>query len=116
MSTRSQKRRNFQQESAENVSETGNVSETITFPVLVENVDLGDQGVAIAGPSSAKYPRIKNSVLEGLRASLKEEMHSKIRGLLAESQRGLFELLEPKTGEIVREQDENTSEGEPREF
>ena len=87
MSTISQKRRNDQQESTENVSET------INSPVLVGNADLSDQDVAIAGPSSTKYPRIENSVLEGLRASLKEKMTSEIRSLLAESQRELLKLL-----------------------
>ena len=101
MSTRSQKRRNVQQESTENVSEI------ITCPVSLENVDLDDQDVAVAGPSSAKPPRTENSVLEGLRASLKEDITSEIRGLLAGSQGELLKLLKPKTNESIREQDEN---------
>ena len=47
MSTRSPKIRNVQKKTTENNSET------ITSPVLVENVDLSDQDVAIAGPLSA---------------------------------------------------------------
>ena len=54
MSSRSQTRRNVQQESAENVSKT------ITSPVLVENVDLVEQDVVVAEPSSAKSARIEN--------------------------------------------------------
>ena len=65
MSTRGQKRRNNHRESSENVSET------ITSPDFVENVDLGDQDLVGAGPSSAQSPRNRNSFLEGLRASLK---------------------------------------------
>ena len=90
MSTRSQKRKITLQESTENVSET------ITSPNLVEIVDLGDQDVAVAG-HSAKSTRIKNSVLEELRASLKDEITSEIRSLLAESQRELLKLLNSKT-------------------
>ena len=70
MSTRSQKRKNNLQEGNENVSET------VSSPVLVGNVDLSVQDVIAARPSSAKFPRIENSVLEGLRASLKEEIAS----------------------------------------
>ena len=83
---------------------------------MVENVDLGVQGVVVAGPLSAKSPRIENSILEGLRASLKEEIPSEIRDLLAKSQKDLLKLLKPKTKENVREQDEAILEGEPREF
>ena len=110
MSPRSQTRRNLQQESTENVS--GN----ITSPVLVENVNLGDQDFVVAGPSSAKSPRIENSVLEGLRASLNAKITSEIRGLLTESQREQLKLLKPITNEKAREQDKNTIESEPREF
>ena len=79
MPSRSQKRKNNLQGSYENVSEI------ITSPVLVENVESICQDVLVAGPSSVKSPRLENSVLEGLRASLKEEITSEIRGLLAES-------------------------------
>ena len=82
MSTRSKKRKNNFQEGSEKISET------ITSLVLVENVVLSDQDVKAVVPSSAKSPRIENSVLRGLlRASLKEEINSEIRDLLAESQR-----------------------------
>ena len=67
MSTRSQMRKNSNQESTENVSET------IVSPTLVENVRLYEQDVMIAGPSGAKHPMIKSCVLESLRASLKKE-------------------------------------------
>ena len=74
--TRSQKRKNNQQESTESVSE-GLVS-----PIVVENLCFSDQGVSIAGPPRPKAPRIENSFLENLRASLKEEITSEIKSLL----------------------------------
>ena len=67
MSTRRQKRQNNLQEGSENVNET------ITSAVFVGNVDLSDQNVKATGLSSAKSPRIENSLLEGLRASLKNK-------------------------------------------
>ena len=36
-----------------------NVSETIISPVFVGNVDLSDQDVVVAAPTSAKSPRIE---------------------------------------------------------
>ena len=59
--TRSQKRRNNQQEAIESVSEG------FVLPVAVENSCPLDQDV-----SEAKSPRIEGSLLESLRASLKE--------------------------------------------
>ena len=110
MSTRSQKRRNNQQESSENVNET------VSSPILVENVESSDQDESVAGPSSAKSPRIENSVLEGLRTSLKEEITSEIKGLLRESQKELLKLLKSKTTESIREQEDNSLGNAPREF
>ena len=95
--TRSQKRRNNQQESTECVSE-GLVS-----PKLVENVCYLNQDPSIAGPSRPRSPKIENSFLESLRASLNEEITSGIKRLLVESQREMLKLLKPKTGENVRE-------------
>ena len=68
--TRSQKRKNNQQESTESVSE-GFVS-----PIMVENSCPLDQDAVVAGPSRAKSPRIEGSFLECLKASLKEEITS----------------------------------------
>ena len=111
MSTRSKNRKNNFQEGSENVSET------IISPVLVGNLDLSDQEVIAAGPSSAKSPRIEKSVLKRLlRASLKEEITSEIRELLAESQRDLLKLLKRKSSETVGEQEKNALENKPREF
>ena len=81
MSTRSRKRKNNYQEEIEIVGES------LVSPVLVENVDLGKQDVMIVGPSSAKTPRDESSVSESLRATLKEEITSEIKGLLIETQR-----------------------------
>ena len=58
MSTRSQERRNNQQENFENVSEN------LAAPVLVRNEVINDQDVIVAGPSRGKSPRIENSVLK----------------------------------------------------
>ena len=71
--TRSQKRRNNQQEINENVSE-GFVS-----PMVMENSCPSNQDVSVAGPSKPKSPRIEGSLLESLRASLKEEITSEIK-------------------------------------
>ena len=81
--TRSQKRKNFQQENSENVSD-GFVSPVV---VVVEDPCFSEQGANSAGPSKLKSPRIENSLLESLRASLKEEITSEIKNLLIESQK-----------------------------
>ena len=75
-----------------------------------------DQDTSIAGPSRPKSPRIENSFLESLRASLKEENTSEIKSLLVESQREMLKLLKPKTGENVRENIEEETENETRNF
>ena len=108
--TRSEKRRNYQQESTESVSE-GLVS-----PIISENVCHSEQDAGIAGPSSAKSPRIENSLLESLRASLKEEIPSEIKNLLVESQKERLKLLKPETGENVRENLGEEPENETRSF
>ena len=108
--TRSQKRRNNQQEVVENVSE-GFVS-----PVLAENSCSLDQDVVVAGPSKPKSPRVENSVLESLRVSLKEEITSEIKSLLMESQREMLKLLRSETGEIVRNSTIDETENEIRSF
>ena len=110
MSTRSQKRKNNQQENTEDVSEI------VSSPVLTGNVDSSRQHVLIAVPSRAKSSRVENSALESLRASLKEEITSEIMTWLLESQRETLKMLKPETNKKVREQEENASESEPREF
>ena len=110
MSTRSQKRRNNQQENTESVSEG------LYSPVLVENVNYVEQDVIVTGLPGAKSSRFKNSVLKSLRAALKEEITSKIKGLLLEYQGELLKLLKPKTGENIKEEAEDTLEDEPRSF
>ena len=89
--TRSQKRRNDQQSTNENVSE-GFIS-----PVVEGNPCPLNQDDEVAGPSKPKYPRIENSLLESLRVSLKEEITSEIKSLLVESQKELLKLLKPET-------------------
>ena len=79
--TRSQKRRNDQQEGYRNVSE-GFVS-----PIVMENPCSSNQDVEVTGPSRPKSPRIENGLLENLRVSLKEEITSEIKNLLIESQK-----------------------------
>ena len=79
MPIRSQERKNNYQESTESVSEN------IVSPVLNKIVDLGEQDVMVASPLRAMSPRVENSVLECLRASLKEENNSEMKGQLMES-------------------------------
>ena len=86
--TRSQKRKNIQQENSENVSE-GFVS-----PVLVENSCVLEQDVGIAGPPKPKSPRVENSLLESLRVSLKEEITSEIKNTTHRIPKGNVETLE----------------------
>ena len=45
----------------------------IVSPILVENFCLNEQDVMVGGPSNVKSPRIEKSVLERMRASLKEQ-------------------------------------------
>ena len=108
--TRSQKRRNTQQESIECVSED------LDSPVLVENACHLNQNASIAGPSRPKSPRIINSFSESLRASSKEEVTSEFKSLLVESQTEMLKLLKPKTGEKVRENIDEETENETRNF
>ena len=108
--TRSQKRRNDQQEGDRNVSE-GFVS-----PIIAENSCSSNQDVEVAGPSRPKSPRIENSFLENLRASLKEEITSEIKNLLIESQKEMLELLKPKTRENIRDNFDEETENESRSF
>ena len=108
--TRSQKRKNFQQENSENVSD-GFVS-----PVVGENPCFPEQEVSCAGPSKPKSPRIENSLLESWKASLKEEITSEIKNLLIESQKEIMKLLKPETRENIIENDEEGMENETRNF
>ena len=108
--TRSQKRRNDQQSTSENVSE-GLIS-----PIVVGNSCPLNQDDEVAGPSNPKSPRIENSLLESLRASLKEEITSEIKNLLIESQKEMLKLLKPETRGIIRENTEEEVEEETRSF
>ena len=110
MSTRSQKRRYIPQENS------GNVGENMVSPVVVENEGLVYQDALLAGLSRTKSPRVENSSLERLRVSLKEEMTSEIKNLLAETQRELLQLLKPKTGECIDEEEKTLAESETRSF
>ena len=82
-------RRNNQRESTESVSE-GLIS-----PIIVGNVCDPDQDVSISGPPRPKDARIENSLLESLRATLKEEITFEIQNLLVESQKEMLKLLKP---------------------
>ena len=108
--TRSQKRRNNQQENNESVSES------FVSPVVAENLCPLDQHVSIVGPSKPKSPRIEGSFFEILRASLKEEITSEIKNLLVESQKEMLKLLKPETRENVRENTEDETENQTRSF
>ena len=106
--TRSQKRRNDQQEGDRNVSE-GFVS-----PIVMENPCSSNQDVEVTGPSRPKSPRIENSLLENLRASLKEETTSEIKNLLIESQKEMLKLLKSETRENARDNFDEETENETR--
>ena len=108
--TSSPKRKNDQQEGDRNVSE-GFVS-----PIVMGNPWSSNQDVEVAGPSRPKSPRIENSLLENLRASLKEEITSEIKNLLIESQKEILELLKPKTREDIRDNFDEETENETRNF
>ena len=107
---RSQKRRNNQQESTEKLSEG------LVPPIVLKNGCQLDQDVCIAGPSSAKSPRVENNFLESLRTSLKDEITSDVRNLIIESQKEMLKLLRPKTGENVRENIGEEQDNENRSF
>ena len=107
--TRSQKRRNEQQGDKD-------VSEGFISPIVVENLCSSNQDVDVSGPSRPKSPRIENSFLESLRASLKDEITSEIKTLLAESQREMLKLLKPETRGSIRESTEEEVEEETRNF
>ena len=108
--TRSQKRRNDQQSTNENVSEG------LFSPIVVGNPCSLNQDDEVAGPSNSKLPRIENSLLESLRASLKEEITSEIKNLLVESQKEMLKLLKPETRGTIRENTEEEVEEETRNF
>ena len=107
--TRSQERRNEQQGDKD-------VSEGFISPIVVENPCFSNQDDEVAGPSKPKSPRIENSLLESLRASLKEEITSEIKNLLIESQKEMLKLLKPETRGIIRENTEEEIEEETRSF
>ena len=82
----------------------------------MENLCPTNQDVEVACPSRPKSPRIENSLLENLRTSLKEEITSEIRNLLIESQKEMLELLKPKTKENIRDNFNEETENETRNF
>ena len=108
--TRSQKRRNDQQNSGENVSES------LISSIGVENPCSLNQDDEVAGPSRPKSSRIENSLFESLRTSLKEEITSEIKNLLIESQKEMLKLLKPETREIIRGNTEEEVEEDTRSF
>ena len=79
-----------------------NVSEGFVSSIGVESPCSPNRDEEVAGPSKPKSPRIENSLLESLRASLKEEITSKIKNLLVESQKEMLKLLKPETRENSR--------------
>ena len=108
--TRSQKRRNDQQEGDRTVSEC------FVSPIVMENPCSSNQDAGVAGPSRPKSPRIENSLLESLRAPLKEEKTSEVKNLLIQSQKEMLKLLKPETRENVRDNFNEETENETRNF
>ena len=82
----------------------------------MENVCLLNEDARIAGASNAKSPRVENSFLESLRASLNEEIPSKIKNLLVESQNEMLRLLKLKPGGNVRENVNEEPENKTKSF
>ena len=70
------------------------------------------QGVSVAGSLNPKSPRIENSVKKSLRISLKDEITSEIKYLLAESHREMLSLPKSRANENSREEPENEPENE----
>ena len=66
MSTKNQKRRN------NHLERTETLNETVVTPNLVENLDLGEHDVMLAGPFKAKSPIVEKTVVESLSNALKE--------------------------------------------
>ena len=62
------------------------VSTSLVSPVLVENIDLGNQHVLVANQWDSKSPRIKGMDLEMFGSSLKKVTLSEIKTLINESQ------------------------------
>ena len=106
--TRSQKRRNNRQESTESVSEC------LVSPIVNSNDRPLEQDIDSPGPSGAQSPRIENSTLERLRASLKDEITSELKNLLVESQKEILMLLIPNTGANNRDELEEDTGNETR--
>ena len=92
------------------------VSEGFVSPVVMENSCPPDQDVDLARPSRPKSPRIEGSLLENIRASLKEVITSEIKNLLLESQREMLRLLKPETRENVKQNNGEETENETRSF
>ena len=106
----SQKRKNNQHESSESVSEY------LVSPVVTENNNSVVQDVGSPGPSRAKSTRVESSVLESLKTSLKDEITSELKSLLADSQKKILKLLKAKTITNVREEPDEYTENETRSF
>ena len=108
--TRSQKRRNNQQESSESVCEY------LVSPIVTENNNSIDQDVGSPGPSREKSPRVESNVLENLRTSLKDEISSELKSLSADTQKEILRPLKTKTNTNVREEPGEDTENETRSF
>ena len=82
----------------------------------MENPCSSNQDVEVTGPSRPKSPRNENSLLENLKASLKEETTSEIKNLLIESQKEMLKLLKSETRENARDNFVEETENETRSF
>ena len=60
--------------------------------------------------------RVESSVLESLKTSLKDEITSELKSLLADSQKETLKLLKAKTNTNVREEHDEDTENETRSF
>ena len=87
-------------------------SEGFVSPIVGSSPCSSNQDVEVAGPSRPKSPRVENSLLESLRASLEEELTSEIKNLLMESQKEMLKLLKPETKENARDNIDEETENE----
>ena len=92
------------------------LSEGFVSPIVGSNPCSSNQDVEVAGPSRPKSPRVENSLLESLRTSLKGEITSEIKNLLIESQKEMLKLLKPETKENARDNIDEETETETRNF
>ena len=101
--TRSQKRRDNQQESTEKVSEG------LVLPIVVENPCSLNRDISVAGPSKSKSPRIRNSLLESLRGKTGENIRENIEEETENEPRSFYNPMSSVRINLTQNDDPNAS-------